>query len=440
MSKPVAITEQILRFALETQPRDVPDSTLDILRLSLTDWVAVAIAGQNEPVAKIIRAQICNEAGAEQAFVFGSDTRYPSRAAALANGTISHALDYDDTHFASLGHPSVAVIPAALAVADQLGSHPKAFQHAALLGAELAVRIGTWLGRDHYRVGFHVTATAGTFGSAVAAARLLDLSPEQTHNALSLAASRASGIKAQFGAMGKPFHAGMAASNGVEVALLAHRGFVATPFALEAPQGFAATHLGFNDTSAFDTLGAEFVLDKVSHKFHACCHGTHAMIEALNELRKDPRVRPAEIRAVEVVVHPQYLNICNITAPQTGLEAKFSYRLVAALALSGYDTAKHETFNTANCKCPRLSALRDRVTVITSKQLPETATEIRLKLQQGASLSARHDLLTDIGTAARQAKLRAKVTSLLGKRAAISLWQRVASGQQLPSDWMMQNI
>jgi len=165
------IANKLIEFALGE--KDIPASASHILNLSLLDWVSVSLSGVNEPVSRIVRECFLEEGGNPEAFVLGSNKKAPSRVAALVNGTISHALDYDDTHFASLGHPSVAVMPAALAISDRVDSDLEAFKRASLIGMEVATRVGVWLGRGHYRKGFHVTATAGTFGATVTAGLLL---------------------------------------------------------------------------------------------------------------------------------------------------------------------------------------------------------------------------------------------------------------------------
>ena len=193
----------------------IPASARAMARLSLYDWFAVTRAGANESVAKIVRGLVADEGGKEAASVAGLDKMVPARATALANGAASHALDYDDTHFAHVGHPSVAVVPAALAVAEEIDAPAPVALDALLIGAEASIRIGMVLGRRHYDRGFHQTATAGAFGATVAAARVMGLTRDETRNALSLVATRASGLKSQFGSMGKPFNAGVAAPIGV---------------------------------------------------------------------------------------------------------------------------------------------------------------------------------------------------------------------------------
>ncbi|MEN8198244.1 MAG: MmgE/PrpD family protein [Pseudomonadota bacterium] len=213
-----------------------PASARAVARMSILDWSAVMLAGLDEPVSRMVRRMVGEEGGAPAATVFGLDGKRPARAAALANGAASHALDYDDTHFAYVGHPSVAVFPAALAIAEKTGASGADLLAAFLIGAETACRVGRFLGSSHYQHGFHQTATSGAFGATAACARLMVLSQEQTRHALGIAATRASGLKSQFGTMGKPFHAGMAAANGVEAARLASFGVISRPDGIECEQ------------------------------------------------------------------------------------------------------------------------------------------------------------------------------------------------------------
>jgi 2-methylcitrate dehydratase PrpD len=216
----------------------IPPTARAMARRSLFDWFAVALAGADQPLAGIVRSLVAGEGGKPAATVVGLAQKVPARAAALANGAISHALDYDDTHFAHVGHPSVATVPAALAIAEEIDASASAALDAFLLGAEASIRVGMVLGRPHYERGFHQTATAGAFGAALAAARMMQLSRAATRQALSLVATRASGLKSQFGSMGKPYNAGIAAANGVEAAALARLGFVSCEDGVGGAQRF----------------------------------------------------------------------------------------------------------------------------------------------------------------------------------------------------------
>ena len=406
----MSIETQLADFAVNSEPS--PDA-LEMMRLSLMDWAACGIAGREEPLAVILRDKGLSEGGKAEASVIGGD-KLPAPRAAMINGAVSHALDYDDTHFAHIGHTSVGVIPAALAVAERVGASFDDFLTACLIGSEGAVRVGVWLGRDHYQVGYHQTATAGAFGACLAALRLLGADQAQAIAGIGFVSSKAAGLKAQFGTMAKPLNAGLAAEAGVEAALWAMAGMTSTEQGLQA---FGVTHHGDADAAAFDGLGGTWRMLEVSHKFHACCHGLHAMLEALSEVSVDP----ADVVSVEITTHPRWMTVCNKPAPNTGLEAKFSYAQTAAMALVGVDTSAIAAFSDMVAQRSDLVALRDVVTVVTAESLTEMQARVRITLRDGAVLDAAHDLAAPMTLEARAAKLMRKAQGLLPD--ADALWQ-----------------
>ena len=417
------LTSALADFA--TGPVQTTADARLITALSALDWLAVGRAGVSEPVATILRDLARSEGGAGQAHLFGTDLKTPARMAALVNGTTSHALDYDDTHFAHIGHPSVAVFPAALALGEVQDCALVDVQEAALIGMEVSIRVGLWLGRDHYQTGFHQTATAGAFGAAAAAGRLAGLDAKGMAHALGLTATRAAGLKAQFGTMGKPYNAGLAASAGVEAALLVARGFVANPSAMEGPFGFAATHHGQGDVdTALDGLGDIWLFETVSHKFHACCHGLHAALEAARELD----IAAPEIAEMSVRTHPRWMSVCNQTAPDTALGAKFSYATVLAMTALGYDTAVLDSYDDRICADPRLRDLRGRISVEADDSLSETQAVLSVLRRDGARLSAEHDLQRPMGVAQREERVRRKASALIGAQMSDMAWGKLRSG------------
>ncbi len=410
----MSVAARLAAFVCGAMPDASSAGAEAIMRLSLMDWAACGIAGADEPVARILRqAKLPEAAGAP---VFGASDRYAPADAALINGAASHALDYDDTHFAHIGHPSVAVIPAALAVA----ADETEFLWAALIGAEVSVRVGLWLGRSHYQAGFHQTATAGAFGAAATAGRLLGLTSDQMQAAFGVAATQAAGLKSQFGTMGKPYHAGLAARTGVEAARLALAGFDTRGAGMDGPQGFGPTHHGEANLAAFEGLRDAWQMETVSHKFHACCHGLHAMLEAL--AGRPDGIAPEAVKAVTVETHPRWLSVCNIAAPATGLETKFSITHTAAMALSGHDTAALETFSDAAAVDPGLVALRGKVRVAAAQGLTETASAVEIVMADGQVHHLSHDLNAPLDIGVRTARLRAKATALVGDARAERLW------------------
>ncbi|GAB5436900.1 MmgE/PrpD family protein [Falsiruegeria mediterranea] len=395
-----------------------------VTSLSALDWFAVGRAGRAEPVSEIVRDMVFVEQGAGQAHVFGGGAA-PARSAVLANGTISHALDYDDTHFAHIGHPSVAVFPAALAMAEMRDLPLVEVLEAALVGMEVSVRVGLWLGRSHYQTGFHQTATAGAFGAAVAAGRLVGLQADSMAQVLGLTATRAAGLKAQFGTMGKPYNAGLAAAAGVETVQLVQRGFMANPDALEGDFGFGATHHGEgNLNEALEGLGAEWLFESVSHKFHACCHGLHAALEAARTLD----IAEPEVAEMTVRTHPRWMSVCNQPEPTTGLGAKFSYRTVLAMHALGYDTARLDSYSEAVCANPRLIALRDRIKVEADETLTETQAHLSILRRDGSRDGATHDLQAPLPLATREERVRTKAAKLIGGALTDEVWSLLRTG------------
>ncbi|WP_175195574.1 MmgE/PrpD family protein [Paraburkholderia caffeinitolerans] len=428
------VTAQAARFAVD-RSIEFPEHALDFARLSFYDYFAVALAGRHEPVSKIARELVTREGGTPEASAFGIRQRVPARAAALLNGTVGHALDYDDTHFAFVGHPTVAVLPATLAIAEQQQADGNALLEALLCGLETTCRVGAWLGRAHYNAGFHQTATSGAFGATAACARLLGLDATQAAHALGIAATRASGLKCQFGTMGKPFHAGMAAASGVEAATLASLGFVSRPDAIECAGGFAASHGARQDNVAgpFDGLPQQFRFVDVQYKFHACCHGTHPALEALLALRAGHDVKPADVAAISLRINPQWLPVCCIEQPRTGLEAKFSLAFTAAMVLAGVDTASLRSFSDAACTDPALVSLARRTSIHADPAVADTACRATIATHAGACLEHTVELADAMPYTRQLARLRTKAAALIGEAPAKELWDFVAQLHTLPA-------
>jgi 2-methylcitrate dehydratase PrpD len=410
----------------------LPSSTISArarrhAEFSLFDWLVCARAGASEPVSVMMRRFLESEGGTSMATVVGSRKKLPARSAALANGTISHALDYDDTHFAHIGHLSVGIYPAALAVGEQVGASANDVRDAFVLGAEAACRLGMVLGRVHYQVGFHQTATAGAFGATIAAGRLYGLNTQQMRNALSLVATRASGLKSQFGTMGKPMNAGIAAANGVEAAGLARLGFVSADDGVSGAQGFIETHSDRPDHVSpwVNPPPKSFVFDDVKYKLHACCHGTHAMIEAIKAAQQQKAFTADDIKRIIVVTHPRWLKVCDIKQPRTGLEVKFSYVHLAAMIINHIDTSTDKTFTDSLAADVDLMALAKKVDIETNEALNDTTAQVKIAQSSGAIIQVSHDLSDPIADEVLERGLRAKAKGLLGPTTAKKIWSTV---------------
>lgn len=356
------VTQALVDSVRELRYEEIPEDALEAARHCLLDFLAVALPGVREPLVGILVETIVRPEGSAEARLVGRPERATRLTAALVNGAAGHALDFDDTHMRMTGHPTVPVLPALLALADTEAVTGRALLTALVAGIELECRLGDLLGARHYEVGFHSTATLGTFGAAAASAHLLGLDAGQWLHAMGLAGSQAAGLKSAFGTMTKPLHAGRAASAGLLAALLARGGFTAATDVLEAKQGFLETHAGDRpELSRLDRLRDRFLVRETLFKYHAACYLTHAAIEAARGLRQRHDIDPAAIDDVELTVAPALLRVCNIAEPRTGLEGKFSLRATTAMALLGVDTADLATYSDRRMADPALVRLRDRV-------------------------------------------------------------------------------
>ena len=255
----------------------------------------------------------------------------------------------------------------------------------------MACRVGLLVPPGHYARGYHNTCTIGTVAAATACAHLLKLDAEQTAHAVGIAATQAGGLKSMFGTQCKPFHAGLASHNGLRAARLAASGMTCRTDALECPQGFASTlSPDFNPQAALAAPDKFYVRENL-FKYHASCGGTHAAIECVRELRESNAFEPRRIERVTVRAEQGAAAMCNIAAPTTGLEAKFSLRFMTAAALLGADTAGLELFEDANVRDAALCGLRDKVTVEFVKGWPRMQSEVIVELADGRKLRAMHD-------------------------------------------------
>jgi 2-methylcitrate dehydratase PrpD len=389
---------------------DMPTAALTVAKQCLLDWIGVALAGRNEPLVRILIDELAPTDDPAGVSILGHARRARPDDAVLINGAMGHALDFDDV-IMPMGHPTVPVAPVVFALAEQRGASGAGALAAFIAGVETECRIARLLGPSHYARGWHTTATTGTFGAAAAAARLLGVEGAALTHAFGLAGTQAAGLKSCFGTMSKPLHPGKAAQNGLLAARLAARGFTSDTDILSSEQGFGATQSTTADPgAALAQRDAPWVVEAL-FKYHAACYLTHDSIEAANQLRAEEGVTPEAIEAVTVKVPAGHLGVCNIQAPATGLECKFSLRMTTALALCGEDTFQDGLFSDATAGRPDLVSLRERVTIDPSQTGRGCVVTVRLK--DGRELCRTGDVsqpLRDLE--AQQAKLERKFRHL----------------------------
>jgi 2-methylcitrate dehydratase PrpD len=394
-----AVIAQLAAYATQESFDKLPAATVRAARLAILDTLGVTLAGAPEGTAVRVRKMTAHRRAAEEATIIGTPLRVSVEDAALANGTAAHALDYDDLNQSLSGHPSAPILAAALAVAERAGASGAALLTAFVVGVEIEAKLGRAVNPGHYEVGWHATATLGVFGAAAASATLLGLPAAQTAQALAIAASMASGIKANFGTDCKPMHVGHAARCGVEAALLAEAGFTGNPRALEHDDGFGSTH-GAGGKPAWDLatagLGAphELVDPGIGVKRFPSCASTHQALDATLALMEEHAIVPAAVEAVECGVYYLAPHQLIYDRAETGLQGKFSMPYCVSVALLDR-TVGLAQFTDERVRRDDVQALMPRVRMVvhpeqtTRECLPTRFSEVTITLKDGRRLVRR---------------------------------------------------
>jgi 2-methylcitrate dehydratase PrpD len=323
---------------------DLPPRAVDACKLAVLDTIGVALAGASEDAARLVEDTL--EAAGGPCLILGSARRAGALDAALVNGVAAHALDFDNTAKSLGGHVSAVMVPALLAAGEAHGGSGRDLILAHAAGYEVGAAVGRCINPQHSEKGWHPTATIGIFAVTAACARLLKLSAGQAETALALATSLAAGIKANFGTMTKPLHAGQCARGGLFAALLARRGYTADPGAFEHKQGyFRLFSAGRADVGrALEDWGRwELVAPGASYKLYPCCYSTHSAVEAmLNIVRRHGPFEPRAIAGIVSRTHERALAHTDRPDPDSPLAAKFSVQYcVARAALDGKVVLEH---------------------------------------------------------------------------------------------------
>ena len=313
----------------------VPAEALTRAKHGILDTLGCALAGLGEPVSKIMRAYAADLPPLAQATVWGSARKVALTEAALVNGTLAHALDYDDMNRSMLGHPSAVLTAALLPLAEAQGLSGRRLIEAYVIGLEAMARVGRVFGLKAYDYSWHPTAVLGTLGAAAGAGWLLGLDAAQTAHALGIAASEASGIKKNFGSMTKSMHAGSAARKGLWAAQMARRGLAADAAALDGKFGFFEMFGGtaaVAEAAEAATRPLDILAEGLVFKQYPCCGGLHSLVDVMLDLRKNG-LAAAEVADIECRVHPQKVAYLDRPAPAESLSAKFSIQYCVAVAL-----------------------------------------------------------------------------------------------------------
>ncbi|TKI04427.1 MmgE/PrpD family protein [Martelella alba] len=386
MALETGVTRRLAQYLVQTRPDDLPGAVRARGVDSFVNWLGCAVGGSGHPAVKIALSALAPFAGAPQAAVLGRIERTDILTAALLNGVSSHVFDFDDTHLKTVIHPAGPVASAIMALAEYRAIGGAEFIHALILGIETECRIGNAVYPDHYAVGWHITGSAGVFGAAAAAGKVLGLNETQMTWALGIAASQPVGLREMFGTMTKSFHPGRAAQNGLTAALLAARDYTSSEQAIEAKRGWAnvvSTRQDYREIT--DGLGERHESLLNTFKPFACGIVIHPVIDGCIQLRHEHHLDADLIDAVRLRVHPLVLELTGKRMPQTGLDGKFSVYHSAAVALIQGRAGEAQYSDAAVHHAPTV-ALRNKISAEIDPSLPADAAHIVLVLQNGQHL------------------------------------------------------
>jgi 2-methylcitrate dehydratase PrpD len=330
-------TEKIARFIVETDYEDIPRDAVEKAKRTTLDCMGVALAGVAEPVSQTITGYVTKLGGPSQASLFGAGLKVSVPEAALANGVIAHALDYDDCGV-KIGHPSVLVLPAVLSLGEHLGASGRDILTAYILGLEIEGKMALHADFKLMQARLNHQTWYGSIGAAAACAKLLRFDVPKTRMALGIGANFACGLSANHGSMAGAMAAGNACRNGVIAALMAQEGVTANPDIIEAKNGFYDTLVGRDHYDAermADGLGNPFYIESpgIGLKKYPSCYHTHRALDGVFQLLGEHRLSDKDIAEVDVGTSERAMRVLAFSEPATPYQAKFSMPYCIAAAV-----------------------------------------------------------------------------------------------------------
>lgn len=390
MGAAIPATLRLAQFAADTPAAQIPEAVLHQGKRCVINMLAVALHATQDPALQMVLEVFNAEGAAKRASVLGAGVRTSLQNAAFANGLLAHLDDYDDTFFPTVLHPSAPTIPVALALAEHGHRSGRDFLIASLLGLEATCRVALAIQNMRHGAVWHMTGTAGVFGGAAAAGRLLGMNAAQMACTLGLAGTQASGLRETFGTMTKAFHPARAAQSGLLAALLVQQGFTSASTILEGCHGFAAAFAP-NDTdfnAITDGLGEQWQVMNNAPKPHASAILSHPLVDAMLALRRRPGVAPERITRIHARVNPLAIKLESRPEPATGLEGRLSFQhaMTAALVDGACFPAQ---FTDERVHDPVVAGLRRRIEVEGDAAIAQDQCEVTLTLIDGTVQSER---------------------------------------------------
>lgn len=335
------ITQLSLDYVESMKFEDIPPKVLDRCKQLFLDYLGVTLGGvylaeSSEPIMNGIGKLVSGAVGKSQ--VIGFPYKYPAHYASLANATLAHSMDFDDTHQESIIHPGTPIFSSNLALAQEYEKSGMDFLLASIIGYDITLKIGRTHGPLIHRKGFHATATTNIFGCTAAGGKLLNLSTDVIQNAMGLNVSQIAGSQ-QFlenGSWNKRFHTGLTPHNSILSLVMAQSGYLGATEPIEGKFGYFNLYAEneITDFSIFETYGTEFEVMNTAVKPYPCCRFSHATIDAVLDITQSNKIKHNEILNIDISMGKTGYDMVGYSPnfPTNTVEAQFSAYFAAAVA------------------------------------------------------------------------------------------------------------
>jgi 2-methylcitrate dehydratase PrpD len=394
------VSDRLCEYAVSLRFEDLPAEVIERTKQLFIDFLACALGGHriadsSGPITRGVAGLAYGTRGA--CTVVGEPDLYPPQYAALLNGAYAHSMDYDDIHRGAVMHPAVTVFPTLLALGEDGGASGKDFLTAAVVGYDVANKIGKAHGTFVHARGFHPTGTTGIFACTCAGASILGLPIEQTRNAFGMNISQTAGAQ-QYevnGSWDKRIHTGLAAHNAILSLFLAREGYRGSVDPIEGKHGYFALYASkpLDAARVLDGLGTEFEVMNTAVKPYPCCRCSHAAIDAVIAFVRENNLKPGDIAAIDIDIGKYSYKIVGDPpdrkrTPANIVEAQFSQYFAAATAARG----EYSWQSYALIDDPEVHDLMRRVTLHPTDDVPQYGVRVSLVTRDGRRLTADHPL------------------------------------------------
>jgi len=366
------IATQLAEWISQIQLNSIPNKVLIKAKKCIFDTIGVTIAGTQTDTGKVIKNYIKDFGGHGVCRVIGTSIKTTPSTAALANGAMGHALDFDDTSYSYIGHPSISILPAALAVGEVVNSSGAEVLLAYIIGTEVACKVGAMVTPKLFQDGWQSTAVIGAFGATAAAAKLLELKKDKIVHALAITASETSGIMGNNGTMSKPFQVGRSCENGVVATFLSHKGLTGAADIFEKTSGFCNSFKVSQEFRPFySKMGKPFDIDKPGFflKKYPCCSSIQAALDATQMTVLDYKIEPDQVESVDCAVTPLVFSCLPYSEPRNWIQAKFSMQFCIANAILNKGDVRVRDFVDEKVRAPDTIKMMKKIKLQISPEL-----------------------------------------------------------------------